>query len=149
MKRPRGKGRVWRRGEAGFDKAFSAILDGNLTTLITAVIMIILGTGPVKGFGVTLTIGIFSTMAIIKKKDLRGMAPNALATKLAEVRRELNTERGLIKSGGRSSNPGKIKELRKTIARILTYHSQKMALVPAKKMPAPIAKKKHEVKSSA
>jgi SecD/SecF fusion protein len=48
--------------EAGFDKAFSAILDGNLTTLITAVIMIILGTGPVKGFGVTLTIGIFSTM---------------------------------------------------------------------------------------
>jgi SecD/SecF fusion protein len=48
--------------EAGFDKAFSAILDGNLTTLITAVIMILLGTGPVKGFGVTLTIGIFSTM---------------------------------------------------------------------------------------
>jgi len=48
--------------EAGFDKAFSAILDGNLTTLITAVIMIVLGTGPVKGFGVTLAIGIFSTM---------------------------------------------------------------------------------------
>jgi SecD/SecF fusion protein len=48
--------------EAGFDKAWSAILDGNLTTLITAVIMIALGTGPVKGFGVTLTIGIFTTM---------------------------------------------------------------------------------------
>ena len=48
--------------EAGFDKAFSAILDGNLTTLITAAIMIYLGTGPVKGFGVTLAIGIFSTM---------------------------------------------------------------------------------------
>lgn len=48
--------------EAGFEKAFSAILDGNLTTLITAVIMIVLGTGPVKGFGVTLAIGIFSTM---------------------------------------------------------------------------------------
>lgn len=48
--------------EAGFEKAFSAILDGNLTTLITAAIMIWLGTGPVKGFGVTLTIGIFSTM---------------------------------------------------------------------------------------
>ena len=47
---------------AGFEKAFSAILDGNLTTLITAAIMIYLGTGPVKGFGVTLTIGIFSTM---------------------------------------------------------------------------------------
>ena len=48
--------------EAGFEKAFSAILDGNLTTLITAAIMIALGTGPVKGFGVTLAIGIFSTM---------------------------------------------------------------------------------------
>ena len=48
--------------EAGFDKAWSAILDGNLTTLITAVVMIFLGTGAVKGFGVTLTIGIFTTM---------------------------------------------------------------------------------------
>jgi len=48
--------------EAGFDKAFSAIFDGNLTTLITAVVMWVLGTGPVKGFGVTLTIGIFTTM---------------------------------------------------------------------------------------
>lgn len=48
--------------EAGFEKAFSAIIDGNLTTLITAGIMIALGNGPVKGFGVTLAIGIFSTM---------------------------------------------------------------------------------------
>lgn len=48
--------------EAGFDKAWSAILDGNLTTLITASMMILLGTGPVKGFGITLTIGIFTTM---------------------------------------------------------------------------------------
>jgi SecD/SecF fusion protein len=48
--------------EAGFDKAWSAILDGNLTTLITSSIMIVLGTGAVKGFGITLTIGIFATM---------------------------------------------------------------------------------------
>lgn len=48
--------------ESGFDKAFSAILDGNLTTLITAAIMMVLGTGAVKGFGVTLAIGLFSTM---------------------------------------------------------------------------------------
>jgi len=48
--------------DAGFEKAFSAILDGNLTTLITAMIMVALGTGPVKGFGVTLAIGIFGTM---------------------------------------------------------------------------------------
>jgi SecD/SecF fusion protein len=48
--------------EAGFEKAFSAIFDANVTTLITAVIMIVLGNGPVKGFGITLTIGIFTTM---------------------------------------------------------------------------------------
>lgn len=48
--------------DAGFEKALSAIVDGNLTTLITAGIMIALGTGPVKGFGVTLAIGVFSTM---------------------------------------------------------------------------------------
>jgi len=48
--------------EAGFDKAWSAILDSNVTTFLVAAIMIGLGTGPVKGFGVTLAIGIFSTM---------------------------------------------------------------------------------------
>jgi SecD/SecF fusion protein len=48
--------------EAGFDKAWSAILDSNVTTLLVALIMIWLGTGAVKGFGVTLAIGIFTTM---------------------------------------------------------------------------------------
>jgi SecD/SecF fusion protein len=47
---------------AGHDKAFTTIVDANLTTLITSLLMIWLGNGPVKGFGVTLTIGIFSTM---------------------------------------------------------------------------------------
>jgi len=48
--------------EAGFEKAWTAILDSNVTTLLVAGIMIWLGTGPVKGFGVTLAIGIFTTM---------------------------------------------------------------------------------------
>ncbi|MBK8478437.1 MAG: protein translocase subunit SecD [Opitutaceae bacterium] len=48
--------------EAGYEKAWSAILDSNVTTLITAAIMAWLGTGPVRGFGITLTIGIFTTM---------------------------------------------------------------------------------------
>jgi SecD/SecF fusion protein len=47
---------------AGHDKVVSTILDANLTTLITSGLMIAFGTGPVKGFGVTLTIGVFSTM---------------------------------------------------------------------------------------
>ena len=58
--------------EAGFEKAWSAIVDSNVTTLLVAVIMIVLGTGPVKGFGVTLTIGIFTTMfaAVVVSKLL-------------------------------------------------------------------------------
>jgi SecD/SecF fusion protein len=47
---------------AGYDKAFGTIFDSNLTTLIASVILIYMGTGPVKGFGVTLTIGILVSM---------------------------------------------------------------------------------------
>jgi len=43
---------------SGYDRAFGTIFDSNITTLIASVILIYLGTGPVKGFGVTLTIGI-------------------------------------------------------------------------------------------
>ena len=48
--------------KGGFDKALSTIVDANVTTMITAVILIYLGTGPVKGFGVTLAIGIGASM---------------------------------------------------------------------------------------
>jgi SecD/SecF fusion protein len=47
---------------AGYDKAFGTIFDSNLTTLIASVLLIYLGTGPVKGFGVVLTIGITVSM---------------------------------------------------------------------------------------
>ncbi len=47
---------------AGFERALSTIVDANLTTLITAGVLIWLGTGPVKGFGVTLAIGIMATV---------------------------------------------------------------------------------------
>jgi SecD/SecF fusion protein len=43
---------------AGYSKAFSTIFDSNLTTLISSVILAYMGTGPIKGFGVTLTIGV-------------------------------------------------------------------------------------------
>ncbi|MFA5256597.1 MAG: protein translocase subunit SecD [Opitutales bacterium] len=48
--------------EIGYDKALSTIVDANVTTLITSALLAWLGTGPVKGFGVTLTIGIFGTL---------------------------------------------------------------------------------------
>ena len=47
---------------AGFERAFGTILDSNITTLIAAVLLFFLGSGPVKGFAVTLTIGILTTI---------------------------------------------------------------------------------------
>ncbi|BFM20565.1 protein translocase subunit SecD [Gilvimarinus japonicus] len=47
---------------AGYDRAFTTILDANLTTLIVAVILYAIGSGPVKGFAVTLSIGILTSM---------------------------------------------------------------------------------------
>ena len=48
--------------EAGYRRAFTTIIDSNLTTLIAAIILFIIGTGPVRGFAVTLGIGIATSM---------------------------------------------------------------------------------------
>ncbi len=48
--------------ETGYARAFGTIIDANLTTLIVSVILMYMGTGPVKGFGVTLTVGICASM---------------------------------------------------------------------------------------
>jgi len=57
---------------SGFDRAFTTILDANLTTLIVAVILYAIGSGPVQGFAVTLSIGIVTSMftAIVGTRSL-------------------------------------------------------------------------------
>jgi preprotein translocase subunit SecD len=57
---------------AGYEKAFSTIADANITTLIAAVVLFSFGTGPIKGFAVTLSIGIVSSMftAIVGSRAL-------------------------------------------------------------------------------
>lgn len=47
---------------AGFDRAFSTILDANITTFLVAMVLFTVGTGPVKGFSVTLMVGIITSM---------------------------------------------------------------------------------------
>lgn len=47
---------------AGYEKAFSTIADANITTLIAALVLFSFGTGPIKGFAVTLSLGILSSM---------------------------------------------------------------------------------------
>jgi preprotein translocase subunit SecD len=48
--------------QAGYEKAFSTIADANITTLIAAIVLLSYGTGPIKGFAVTLSIGIVTSM---------------------------------------------------------------------------------------
>jgi preprotein translocase subunit SecD len=57
---------------AGYDKAFSTIADANITTLIAAIVLFAFGTGPIKGFAITLTLGIMTSMftAIIGTRAL-------------------------------------------------------------------------------
>ena len=47
---------------AGYEKAFSSIADANITTLIAAVVLFTFGTGPIKGFAITLSLGIMTSM---------------------------------------------------------------------------------------
>ena len=46
----------------GFDKALSTILDANITTLITALLLFVFGSGPIKGFSITLSLGVLASM---------------------------------------------------------------------------------------
>ena len=57
---------------AGYEKAFSTIADANITTLIAAIVLFNFGTGPIKGFAVTLSLGIITSMftAIIGTRGL-------------------------------------------------------------------------------
>jgi len=48
--------------DSGFKKAFATIFDSNVTTLIASIVLIFLGSGPVRGFAITLTIGILASM---------------------------------------------------------------------------------------
>jgi SecD/SecF fusion protein len=65
----------------GFNKAWSAILDSNVTTLLAAALLFFLGSGPIKGFGVTLSIGVVASMisALIIARVLSELAVSTKA----------------------------------------------------------------------
>ena len=48
--------------QAGYSRAFGTIFDSHVTTLISSILLIFMGTGPVKGFGVSLTIGVAASL---------------------------------------------------------------------------------------
>ena len=83
----------------GFNTAWSAIIDSNVTTLLAAALLFLLGSGPIKGFGVTLSIGVIASMisALIIARVLSEMS---VSTKAVERRPAIS---GL-------GNVGKIRE---------------------------------------
>jgi len=64
-------------------------------------------------------------MAIVRVSELRQMEVEVLKNKLAELKNELRIDKGHVSSGGKASNPGRIKEVRRSIARILTILKEK------------------------
>ena len=65
---------VWSAIQTGYQKAFWTILDANVTTLAVAAVLYHFGTGPIKGFAITLGIGIFASMftAIVVTREIYG-----------------------------------------------------------------------------
>jgi len=77
---------------SGFEKSLSTLLDANITTLITAVILLLLGTGPIRGFAITLGIGVVgslfcalvATRLLLEKAGFSGFIPAQVAEKAGE-----------------------------------------------------------------
>jgi len=72
---------------SGFEKSLSTLLDANITTLITALILLLLGTGPIRGFAITLGIGVVGSLfcalvasrLLLEKAGFSGFIPARVA----------------------------------------------------------------------
>jgi len=63
-------------------------------------------------------------MAIFKMDELRNMSAEEIAEELKKLQSEIVRERGLVSAGGAPEKPGRIKEIRRTIARIKTVQRE-------------------------
>jgi large subunit ribosomal protein L29 len=66
-------------------------------------------------------------MAILRPNEIRGMSVDEMKAKLRELRAELARERAIAAAGGSLENPARIRELRRTIARVLTILKETQA----------------------
>jgi large subunit ribosomal protein L29 len=71
-------------------------------------------------------------MAIMRIKEIRGLDTDALDKRIAELRNEMNAETGIIAAGGKAQNPGKLKEIKRTIARMETVKRERALTAGAK-----------------
>jgi large subunit ribosomal protein L29 len=63
-------------------------------------------------------------MAILRPQEIREMSQNELEEKVNDLKLEMSKERGKVAIGGFPENPGRIKEIRRTIARIKTIQNE-------------------------
>ena len=91
---------VWSAIQTGYQKAFWTILDANVTTLAVAAVLYHFGTGPIKGFAVTLGIGIFASMftAIVVTREIYGWVLGGRNVQRLSIGREVirNTTVGFL-----------------------------------------------------
>jgi large subunit ribosomal protein L29 len=59
-------------------------------------------------------------LVILRKREIKQMLPEERTKKISELRAELTTIRTQVKSGGTVENPSRVRELRRTVARLLT-----------------------------
>ena len=86
-------------------------------------------------------------MPIVRLKEINGMSSEERTKKLFELRAELSRLRTMISAGGAVENPARIRELRKTIAQILTIENEnKLGLRKTEAKPAKKATKAKEAK---
>ncbi len=67
-------------------------------------------------------------MPVLRKRDIDQMLPEERTKKITELRAELTTIRTSVKAGGIVENPARIRELRKTVARLLTSENARKSL---------------------
>jgi large subunit ribosomal protein L29 len=72
-------------------------------------------------------------MAILRKKEIRTMSSEDRRKKISELQTELVRLRTMVKAGGSIENPSRIRELRKTIARLLTIENEPKIIEEKKK----------------
>ncbi len=65
-----------------------------------------------------------SKFPVLRKREIKQLLPEERRRKIAELRAELTTVRTSVKSGGTVENPARIRELRRTIAKLLTVENQ-------------------------
>jgi len=88
-------------------------------------------------------------MPILRLKDIRGMSSEERTKKLPELRAELARLKTMVRAGGAVENPARMKELRKTIAQILTIENEnKLGLRETKETAAKKATKRKKEKKT-